>query len=103
MFLIGPVAALVALLPALAETPMVKPPPAPALNEAPAVRVVHELVGASVLIERPIEPVERRAAARRAPAAPSRHTQQPGFVARARQVLLGDGRHRPQPFPRVGQ
>jgi hypothetical protein len=103
MVLIAPVAALVALLPALAESPMVEPPPAPALNEAPAVRVVHELVGATVLIERPIEPIGRRSAARRAPAAPSRHTQQPGIVSRARQLLLGDGRHRPQPFPRVGQ
>jgi hypothetical protein len=73
---------------------------APALIDPPGVRVEHELVAASVVRE----PVTRRAAAAAPPPADPvtrPHTRPEGFLSKARRTIIGDGRHRPEPFPRV--
>ena len=79
-------------------------PPGPAarsLQEAassgPSVRVERTLVLASE------EVVERPDRAGRARARPPRGTAAPPLMSRARRVLFGSGRHRPEPFPRVSE
>ena len=78
----------------------------------PAVRVDQEIVAipqevvqisdpVPAALKKPAEPV-RTATRERAPAG-QRHASvlQPTLAARAKRAVLGDGRHRPQPFPRV--
>jgi hypothetical protein len=79
------------------------PSGAPARNiergrEAPSVRVEHELIEVPLRLPQPpaARTVATHAVDRRA-----RHSPQPEhFVARARRALFGDGRYRPEPFPR---
>ena len=65
--------------------------------EAPNVRVEHELV----IIEPPAALAAAAVAAPGAPKAAPRVTPRRTRVEKARNVLLGDGRHKPQPFPRL--
>ena len=94
-------AALLTLSPATAESP------ASASQQAmsSSVRIEHQLVEA---LERPgvaIAPRQRRAM----PARPSavqfadRSARPAGLATRAGRLLLGDGRFRPEPFPRPGR
>jgi hypothetical protein len=98
--LIAAGAALVALRPTLVQSPRVKGTSAPAEPDRPQlVRVEHELVTATV-IEEPA-PRPQRTAVRRPPAQRQPPARAAGFVSRTRQLLLGDGRYKPEPFPRV--
>jgi hypothetical protein len=69
----------------------------PPLRNPPRVSVEHELVAASVLVE----PAPHQAAVmpRRWVARPD--TEPGGFLSKAGRLILGDGRHRPEPFPRT--
>jgi hypothetical protein len=89
--------------PTTAESPVVAATP-----DAPRdVTVEHELIHASIVVAtatprprlRPLRPL--RTAALPPKAADSRKT--PGLATRAAQAFLGDGRYRPEPFPRPGQ
>ncbi|MGH9307814.1 MAG: hypothetical protein ACRD1U_00475 [Vicinamibacterales bacterium] len=62
---------------------------------ADSVRLSHELI--EVRIPTRATPRPRAVAPPRSPRAESRR---PRFVERARRVLVGDGRYRPEPFPR---
>jgi hypothetical protein len=71
-----------------------------------AVRVEHDLIVAKVVGE--VAARQEVPAGRRAPAAAPRKPapkpgREAGFLSRARQLFVGDGRHRPAPFPRAGQ
>lgn len=78
------------------------PPPEPSPAQ---VRVEHRLITAEVVHERasaglgatrpPVTPRVQRSA--------QREPEVSGLFARARRALLGDGRHRPEPFPRAKQ
>jgi hypothetical protein len=78
---------------------------------APAVTVEHTLVTADVVKTPILQPRSRsastattRAADRRAGASTPRalaKAQDSSLGARTRRVIVGDGRHKPQPFPRV--
>lgn len=98
ILLIGLGAILVALLPALADSPLADPP-APTAPEPAAVHVEHELVAVTIVAET----VAPRQIAERGRPLPQRRTRREGFVSRARQLIVGDGRYRPEPFPRAGQ
>jgi hypothetical protein len=65
---------------------------------APSVRLQHEYIR----VTPPARPAPSRRAlpARTAPLEPRKASSTPAFVERARRALLGDGRHRPEPFPR---
>jgi hypothetical protein len=100
--LIAAGAALVTLRPALVESPlMVQAPATTSAADRRAVRIEHELVTVPV-VERPAVR-HQRAAASRATALPRRTAHPRGIVARTRQFFLGDGRYRPEPFPRAGR
>jgi hypothetical protein len=118
LVLVGAVAAFGALLPAVADSPR---PEAPARSHYPdrtVVRVEHELVPATVVQEAVVqetvvaeavvqgtvvaEAVEKKPAGLRVRRLDYRNTRPDGFASRARQLLIGDGRYRPEPFPRVG-
>jgi hypothetical protein len=118
LVLVGAVAAFGALLPAVADSPR---PEAPARSHHPdrtVVRVEHELVPATVVQEAVVqetvvaeavvqgtvvaEAVEKKPAGLRVRRLDYRNTRPDGFASRARQLLIGDGRYRPEPFPRVG-
>lgn len=103
LVLIGFVALLLALLPALVDSPLAEPESSaleePESSASEAVVVEHELVAAT-LVEEPAAPPREAAPTR---GLPDRHTRPDGFLSRARQFLVGDGRHRPEPFPRGGQ
>jgi hypothetical protein len=67
-----------------------------------AVRIEHQLV---IPAQNVVEPAARSAASpqvRRA-SRPAREAQSPVLMSRARRVLFGDGRYKPEPFPRTGQ
>lgn len=99
--IISAAAALLILCPATADSPV----GATAAATHPPVRIEHQLVEA---LERPriaIAPRRRQAL----PARPSavklavRSARPAGLAARAGRMLLGDGRFRPEPFPRPGR
>jgi hypothetical protein len=74
------------------------------VNSAPGdVRIEHQLIqvteSPAPRRRAPTVTVSRVASVRK-PAPPSR---QEGFVVRAGRLLMGDGRYRPEPFPRPGQ
>jgi hypothetical protein len=95
----------------IAEDPHGEGPPAgesaPAggpAERAEGVRVAHELLTVGTIVETPRSrpaPVRRKAAANRqaGTAAPVAGSVRPSG-SRVVRVLLGDGRHRPEPFPR---
>lgn len=67
-----------------------------------AVLVSHELVTAAVVHE-PVRVNGRTPRGRTAPASrvsDAAPRERPGGMSRAVRVLVGDGRHRPEPFPR---
>lgn len=68
------------------------------------VRVTHELVNAPMVREAPA-PLAKSARVTRSATprvqAPTAAGAPHGLTPRAMRVLLGDGRHRPQPFPTV--
>ena len=67
------------------------------MGPAPSVRVEHELIAVTPLPT----PSPRPRAVVNAVDARQRRTAGPSdFVSRARRALIGDGRYRPQPFPR---
>jgi hypothetical protein len=70
--------------------------PAP---EPPGVRIEHELVTASVIAAP--EPTPRQAAAPPKKPVARPHTRPDGFLSKAGRLILGDGSHRPEPFPRA--
>jgi hypothetical protein len=76
------------------------------MHEA-AVRVEHDLIVVQPPAVRPARPPaqapsRRAVTAQRATPAPSRTEEAPrGIASRAGRILVGDGRHRPEPFPRV--
>jgi hypothetical protein len=72
-----------------------------------AVRVEHELVSAAIehehVPETLLAEVQRpRRVATRSRTRPARPDAR-GAMTRAQRFLLGDGRYRPEPFPRAGQ
>jgi hypothetical protein len=76
---------------------------APAVS-SDAVRVTYELVSAPLVRELPA-PVAKSARVTRLPT-PRVQAREPvarpeGVTARAMRMLLGDGTHRPQPFPTI--
>ena len=95
----------VALLwPATAESPVgaATAPLAPA--RAAAVTVQHELVLVSAATSMASAPRRRPASpAVRLTEAPARSLKPAGFALRAGRALMGDGRYRPEPFPRPGR
>lgn len=71
--------------------------PAPVASAAPAsVRVEHELI--PIVAEAGPAPV---ATTPRDVTRARRRAAEPTLGEKARRALLGDGRHRPEPFPRV--
>jgi hypothetical protein len=98
MIVIGAGASLVALMPAVAESPLAEAPAPPAADQ-PAVRIEQTLVAAPIVEEA----APLRAAVQRARPPARRQTRPEGFVSRTRQLIVGDGRYRPEPFPRAGQ
>ena len=71
-----------------------------AVSEGPSIRIEHELVIAPVW----------RPPVRRSPEVAPRHVrmagrrpQPAGAIAGTRRLLFGDGKYRPEPFPRVGR
>jgi hypothetical protein len=72
--------------------------------EALAVHIEHEFITLTDIAPPPQNP-DREVAARLRSTAPSRHPVTPlrTFAQRARRALLGDGRHRPEPFPAARQ
>lgn len=97
-------AAFAALVPTIADFSEEKLPPPAALAERArrsSVRVEHELIVAKTVVEpAPSRVATPRARPRPRADVPRRDT---GFFSRARQWFVGDGRHRPAPFPRAGQ
>jgi hypothetical protein len=94
-------AALLTLSPATAESPV----GASRQGMRPAVHVEHQLVEA-------LEPPRAASARRRRQAMPARPSAvqfaarpdpAAGLAARAGRLFLGDGRFRPEPFPRPGR
>jgi hypothetical protein len=81
-------------LPAVAAPP-VQPSSAPP-PEAESVRVEHQLVQASLFVPLARPRFAHAAVTRRADVRRDPHR----FVARASRALMGDGRYRPEPFPR---
>ncbi len=92
-------ATLVALLPTLADSPLAEPTPSAPTPARAVVRVEHEIVAATV-IENSAAP---RPVIQRGRPLARRHTRPGGFASRARHLIVGSGRHRPEPFPRAGQ
>ena len=68
-----------------------------AASPVPSVRVERTLVLAAE------EAVERPVRTGRARTRPQRGTVAPPPMSRARRILFGSGRHRPEPFPRVSE
>ncbi len=96
---IGLGAVLVALVPALVDSPLTTHPAASRTPDRPVVRVEHELVAATVVeAEMP-----RRVSMPRGRPLARRHTRPAGIMSRARQLIVGNGRYRPEPFPRAAQ
>ena len=95
-------AALLTLYPATAESPV----GAAAPSVSPAIRIEHQLVEA---LERPGHTTAEPRRRQRLPPRPStlqfavRSAESPGLAARAGRILFGDGRFRPEPFPRPGR
>ena len=100
-------AAVALLWPATAESPVgaAAAPLAPA--QAAAVTVEHELVVVSPAPPLAATPPRRSAPpaspAVRLTAGPGRALKPAGFAVRAGRALVGDGRYRPEPFPRPGR
>ena len=94
-------AALLTLSPATADSPVGANQPA----TLPSVLVEHQLVEARERPREALAPLRRQAV----PARPSalrfavRRDPPAGIAARAGRLLLGDGRFRPEPFPRPGR
>jgi hypothetical protein len=104
MVLVGAVAAFGALLPAVADSPRREAPAGSHPPDRSVVRVEHELVPVTV-IEETVAPAAagRKPAGQRVRRLAPRNTRPDGFTSRARQLLVGNGRYRPEPFPRIGQ
>lgn len=68
-----------------------------------SVRITHELINAPVVNDRVVlAPAPRRAPSPRTVTPVARRAEtRPGGPSRAMKLLLGDGRHRPAPFPTV--
>ena len=104
MVLVGAVAAFGALLPAIADSPRPETRAGSHPVDRSVVRVEHELVPVRI-IEETVAPetTGKKPAGQRARRLAPRHTRPDGFTSRARQLLVGNGRYRPEPFPRIGQ
>jgi hypothetical protein len=107
----------IALVPLVtfALAPLFWPPRAPRVDEpAPGaaappapreVQIHHELVIPSTVVRERDSAIPFRSASAAAPRPPApprmarRAAPPDGILARARRALVGDGRHRPQPFP----
>ena len=95
-------AGLLTLWPAMAESPVGATRP----QTVASVTIEHQLVDAVELPARPVltprrrAPLPTRRAAVQFAAAASRPV---GFAARAGRIFFGDGRYRPEPFPRHGR
>ena len=97
-------AAVALLWPATAESPVGAATAAMAPAQAAAVTVEHELVRVSAARSRAPAPRRRPTpAAVRLTAGPGRPLKPAGFALRAGRALMGDGRYRPEPFPRPGR
>jgi hypothetical protein len=93
-------AAAVVFVPSFAECPI----PARVARDGGAVRIEHQLVRIHVTPERPVARVVRtRSVTESASAARAQNPAQPGLLGRATRALVGDGRYRPDPFPRPGK
>jgi hypothetical protein len=91
----------VALLwPATAESP-VGAAAAPSVPEVASVTVEHELI--QVTAAAPVQPRLPSSPTVRLAAGPARSIKTGGFAVRAGRALMGDGRYRPEPFPRPGR
>jgi hypothetical protein len=111
MVLVAGVASIGALLATVGGTPQAKAPEASPAPDRTVVRVEHELVPVTVIEEKVVDETIReesatqrlavqRPAVPRPRAVARKHTRPDGFASRARHLLAGDGRHRPEPFPR---
>ena len=70
-------------------------PPAVAAPREPSVRIEQEVVQPKVIFDR------NRVAAVRKARATVPHTASPRTPTGARRVFFGDGKYRPEPFPRI--
>ncbi len=77
------------------------------VNSTPAdIRIEHQLIQVAespTPRRRPPTVAVSRVASVRKPAQRSRQETQETLVVRAGRLLMGDGRYRPEPFPRPGQ
>jgi hypothetical protein len=99
--------------PSTAESPIVAATVSPSPVVAPTtdvkdVRVEHELIRVTQRTTLPpqtrFRPVRTPAISAKAPEATAPEMKKPeGIAGRAARAFLGDGRNRPQPFPRPGQ
>ena len=81
-----------------AVPPVVAPQTAPEAAD-PSVRVVHELVRLPKPRPQHINPPVHWRSARLA--APEPSDSRPTLIVRARRAFVGDGRYKPEPFPRL--
>ncbi|MGH9372221.1 MAG: hypothetical protein ACRD15_11880 [Vicinamibacterales bacterium] len=73
--------------------------------ESDSVRVEHQLIEVSPPPVRAprVRPAVRSSAVGSSPGREGESRREPRFVERARRVLIGDGRYRPEPFPKPGR
>src|SRR5687767_1698886 len=85
--------------PSRARAAAVPPEPVGRMPETPAVQLEHQLIRVPEVRSPRAVPAPRRAppATRLARLHADRHAP----LARARRMLVGDGRYRPEPFPRL--
>jgi hypothetical protein len=92
--------AAILLWPSTAESPVSAAPPI----EPAGVTVEHQLIRVGAAAHAPrAKPRPVRAGTRLAFTKPSQPVVAKSLGARAGRLLLGDGRHRPEPFPRPGR
>jgi hypothetical protein len=72
---------------------------APSAQQAP--RPIDRIHVERTLVRATEEVVERPVRTDRAPVRPRREAAAPPLMSRAKRVLFGSGRHRPEPFPRA--
>jgi hypothetical protein len=84
------------------EAPAAAAPAQPAPRPSDRIHVERTLVRATEEVVEPPVRTERAHVQPRREAEPEAEAGPPPLISRARRVIFGSGRHRPEPFPRAG-